>query len=186
MSYQKYFINFHKSIESSIEFKENLMTKINNIFECNYDRKQLIRVIDYLTVWQSLNMNNGKQLSIQAGFVDLAAEYFTPQKESENSNIYEYDDLGALIKFLNKIINRFIIIDSLESKLLNLASTKSYISEKDIFSSMTNFEMDEFNQKICELYNILTAVYQENNKLRGCEFLKEVFGKNFHISSKIA
>lgn len=186
MSYQKYFIDFHESIESSLELKEDLMTKINNIFECNYDRKQLIRVIDYLTIWQSLNMNNSKISSMQAGFVDLAAEYFTPQKESENSDIYEYDDLGALIEFLNKIIYRFIIIDSLESKLLNLLSNKPYVCEKDIFSSMTNFEIDEFNQKVCELYNILNAVSNENNKLKGCEFLKEMFGKNFYVSSKIA
>ena len=179
MSYQKYFINFHESIESSIEFKEDLMTKIDNIFECDYDREQLIRVIDYLTIWQSLNMNNSKISSMQAGFVDLAAEYFTPQKESENSDIYEYDDLGALIEFLNKIINRFIIIDSLESRLLNLASNKPYVCEKDIFSSMTNLEIGEFNQKICELYNILNAVSQEKNKLKEYEFLNEIFGKTF-------
>ncbi|WBW95226.1 hypothetical protein [Oceanirhabdus sp. W0125-5] len=51
---------------------------------------------------------------------------------------------------------------------------------------MTNFEIDEFNQKICELYNILNAVSNENNKLKGCEFLKGMFGKSFYDSSKIA
>ncbi|WBW96225.1 hypothetical protein [Oceanirhabdus sp. W0125-5] len=84
------------------------MTKINNIFECNYYRKQLIRVIDYLTIWQSLNMSNSKRISM------------------------------------------------------------------------------ETNQKVCELYNTLNTVSNEDNKLKGCEFLKEMFGKNFYVSSKIA
>lgn len=185
MYYQKYFNDFHESIKlNSILMNKSLMNKVNCTFDNERDKMQFIRIVDYLKVWEIVNISTYKDsVSIESGIINLASEYFIPERKVDDSDEYIYDDLKALKNLLNKIINRFIILDSVE-QLENLFSGISANCEKDIFCGMCDNKIDEFNQKVCELYNILNAVQED--VINGCEFLQEAFGDNFPTPKKAA
>lgn len=163
---------------------EGLKEKVNNAFCDEEDKEQFRRIVRYLKSWRKFKFIE-QEASYPTGMAVtvLALQYFSPVKYYGLEN-YEYDDLTALRRFVDKVLSKFETIYGDEEEIERLTCRLPVKPENNVFDKMSDFMMYDFKQELKNLSEILGKVQQEQNGCKGYKFLQETFGQEFPIPHK--
>ena len=162
---------------------EDLIKIIKNKFFDADDKKQFRRIIRYLKKWKAHNpymYGNGVPTGI--AITILTYELFEEKKTHDfYTDKYIYNDFEALMDLVHKIRLKF------EPQYCYEDGKKYYVISQelpvapynDLFSKMTNREMQIFYEQISVLEKRLGDVSKMNKKSEACEMLIKIFGEDF-------
>lgn len=171
-------------VADPIKLKDEIMNK----WEDTEQRNQYRRIIRYMKRWKEIKFSNdGNNEPPGIGITLLAYEKFTPQKYDFLEARYIYDDLEALISFVNEVKNRFILTGYSEGRKEYLYKIEVFLPEKpytNVFYKMTEIQMTEFKKKTDKLSNDLLEVKNEIDIIEQCKKLNKIFGDDFPIPEK--
>lgn len=174
----KGFPNSHESMkiwEPSEPFR--LKKLLRSKFTDSLDRDQFRRIIRYLKRWKDYKFSStvlGRPTGI--ALTACCYELFTPQKDySYASHSYQYDDLRALRKVVNGMINMFDWNNHISVSL----PVKPY---NNLFKKMSNRQMSSMKLKLILLQSSLLIASTELLAPDACLELQKVFGDDFPIS----
>lgn len=166
---------------------KGLIDKINNKY-LDDDREQYRRVIRYMKRWKNIKFSSdGNSEPPGIAITLLAYEKFYPAKTYDYlEKKYIYDDLDALINFVNKIKSSFYPKYSAEKKAYLYAIEVNVPVEPytNVFSKMSLIQMNEFKNRIDTLYAELDDVKNESDIVEQCKKLNKIFGDDFSIPEK--
>lgn len=153
------------------------------------DRSQYRRIIRYMKRWKNIKFSsdgNGEPPGI--GITLLAYEKFSPSKTYDYlEEKYNYNDLEALINFVQQIKNTFTLKEySTERKewLYKIEINLPVTPYSNVFSKMSDIQVTEFKKKIDTLADDLNAVKKESDIVEQCTKLNKIFGSDFTIPAK--
>ena len=135
--------------------------------------------------WKNIKFNsrgNGEPPGI--GMTLLAYEKFTPQKYDWLESKYKFDDLEALIVFVQAIKNKFVLTKYSSERGEFLYKIESFLPVSpytNVFSKMNDIQMTEFKKKTDKLLDDLQAVKDEVDIVEQCTKLNKIFGDDFTI-----
>lgn len=151
------------------------------------DAAQFRRVIRYMKKWKSHNFSSSGD-SAPTGIALTILAYdggFSVKKTYDWSTGKDvYDDFSALYNLVTNIRNRFSYSWSNDAQqmchtiILNLP-VEPY---NNLFSKMTDKQMEDFYQKINGMYGKLNEVKEKTKKSEACTVLVELFGDDFPIT----
>lgn len=167
---------------------KGLIDEINNKYSDD-DREQYRRVIRYMKRWKNIKFSaDGNSEPPGIGITLLAYEKFYPSKTYDYlEKKYNYDDLDALINFVNNIKSSFSIKEYSEEKKEFLYGIEIYLPVEpysNVFSKMSNIQMNELKKKIDTLCSDLNEVKNESDIVEQCTKLNKIFGDDFDIPKK--
>lgn len=166
---------------------KGLIDKINNKYSDD-DREQYRRVIRYMKRWKNIKFSaDGNSEPPGIGITLLAYEKFYPSKTYDYlEKKYIYDDLEALINFVNNIKLSFYQEYSDEKKeyLYAIEVNVPVEPHTNVFSKMSLIQMNEFKNKIDTLCSELDDVKNESDIVEQCKKLNKIFGDDFDIPEK--
>lgn len=166
---------------------KGLIDKINNKYSGD-DREQYRRVIRYMKRWKNIKFSaDGNSEPPGIGITLLAYEKFYPSKTYDDlEKKYIYDDLEALINFVNNIKLSFYQEYSDEKKEYLYAIDVKVPVEPytNVFSKMSLIQMNELKNKIDTLCSELDEVKNESDIVEQCRKLNKIFGDDFDIPEK--
>lgn len=167
-----------------VKLKDDIMDK----FEEEAQRNQYRRIIRYMKRWKNIEFgSSGNAEPPGIGITLLAYKKFEPQKYDWLEGKYIYDDLEALINFVEAVKNMFVYERYSEDRGENLYRIKLNLHVKpntDVFSKMTDIQMTEFKKKVESLLCDLKEVRNEAELVKQCELLNKIFGEDFPIPNK--
>ncbi|WP_096186333.1 cyclic GMP-AMP synthase DncV-like nucleotidyltransferase [Evansella halocellulosilytica] len=149
-------------------------------------KKQFKRVVRYMKKWKDICFNSsGNSRPPSIGITIAAVDLFS-YKQSYNSlsGKFKDDDLGALKDFVSKLKNRFILKwdTDLEKSFYTIEYNLPVQPYSNVFSKMSNNQMDSFYQKLNELENALTEAEGKSDPHEACKVLSpKYFGDKFPI-----
>lgn len=157
-----------------------LKNLITNWGENQEERAQMRRVIRYLKRWKDLKFTgetNGKPTGI--AITALALEKFSPVVNySTFSSSYNPDDLLALRRFVENIIETFSIWD-------NSISVKLPVEPyNDLFEKFAEKKFQNFKEKLLTLKENLVKTENEIDPVKASRYLIEIFGSDFPEAKK--
>lgn len=153
---------------------KDVMEKIVSHYTHIEHKEQFIRIISYLKRYKDLKFTSkGISASLGFGITMFALEYLDLDKNSE--------DLTVLKNFVDTIVDKFQIIKDDEMEIERLRYTLPMEPENDLFSEMSDLQMDYFKRELRKLSNILGEVKENGDALEGCMLLQEVFGSEFPV-----
>lgn len=140
------------------------------------DRAQYRRVIRYLKRWRDFKFSHKGVFSI--ALTAAAYHWFSPYKDGLTE---EYDDLEALSRLLNAIINQWT--DYLqEGKWVNRLRVTLPISPYgDLLKDMTQIQMEDFKARLISLRDALSEAKAEPEGVVACKALTKQFGSAFPV-----
>ena len=164
-----------------------LIDEIENRYS-GEDKNQYKRIIRYLKRWKNLNFTSDGNNEVPGiGITLLAYNLFLPSKDYDYlEEKYKYNDLNALIDFVEDIKNKFISQYDIESGDYKYSISLNLPVEPytDVFSKMTLNQTNNFRNKICKLYDDLIIVKDEADIIEQCKKLNQIFGENFEVPEK--
>jgi hypothetical protein len=167
-----------------IKLKDDIMGK----WEDSEQRDQYRRIIRYMKRWKNLKFSSdGNSEPPGIGITLLAYEKFTPQKYDWLESKYKFDDLEALITFVQEIKNMFIPTEYSVKRGEYLYKIELSLPEKpytNVFFKMSEIHMTEFKKKIDKLLNDLEEVKKESDIIEQCIKLNKIFGNDFPIPER--
>ncbi|MFZ5969394.1 MAG: cyclic GMP-AMP synthase DncV-like nucleotidyltransferase [Bacillota bacterium] len=167
-----------------IKLKDDIMDK----WEDSKQRDQYRRIIRYMKRWKNLKFkSDGNSEPPGIGITLLAYEKFTPQKYDWLEDKYKFDDLEALITFVQQVKNMFVLTRYSQEKGEYLYKIEYFLPVKpktNVFYKMTEIQMTEFKKKIEKLLGDLEEVKKESDIIEQCTKLNKIFGEDFPIPSK--
>lgn len=153
------------------------------------DREQYRRIIRYMKRWKNLKFSsdgNGEPPGI--GMTLLAYEKFTPSKTYDFlEEKYNYNDLDALVNFVQQIKNAFLTKEYSTEKaewLYKIEVKLPVTPYSNVFSKMSDIQVTEFKKKIDKLVDDLNEVKTESDIVEQCTKLNKIFGDDFNIPAK--
>ncbi|AZK45339.1 cyclic GMP-AMP synthase DncV-like nucleotidyltransferase [Paenibacillus lentus] len=164
---------------------EGLNNYIKNSF-ADDAKKQFKRVVRYMKKWKDVCFeSSGSSRPPSVGITILATELFSYKQSYDSlSSKYKDDDLNALKDFVSNLKRKFFL------KWDHELEKNFYIIEYDlpvqpytnVFSKMTNTQMDTFYQKLNEFENALTEAGGKSDPHEACKVLSpKYFGEAFPI-----
>jgi hypothetical protein len=176
----------NKEWESSdpIKLKDDIMGK----WDDSEQRAQYRRIIRYMKRWKNIEFKasgNGEPPGI--GITLLAYEKFTPQKYDCLESKYKFDDLEALITFVQAVKGMFAptkYSDERKEYLYKIEYSLLVSPYTNVFFKMTEIQMTDFKKKIDKLYDDLLKVKKESDIIEQCTKLNKIFGEDFPIPEK--
>lgn len=166
----------------------NLQNDIMNKFEDKKQREQYRRIIRYIKRWKNIKFSSdGNNEPPGIGITLLAYGKFTPQKYDWLESKYIFDDLEALIQFIENVKGMFIpkeySVDR-EEWLYKIELNLPVAPDTNVFSKMSDIQMTEFKKKIDKLLDDLKEVQEEADIVEQCTKLNKIFGDDFPIPEK--
>ena len=164
-----------------------LIDKLANKYTESDQRDQYRRCIRYLKRWKNIKFSSsGNAEPPSIGITLLAYQKFEPQKYDWVEMKYKYDDLEALMVFVEKIKNSFnpVGFNKQNECLYRLESYLPVEPFTDVFKKMTDNQMTDFRDEIVKLYDSLKEVKEESDIVEQCEMLNKIFGDDFPIPEK--
>lgn len=164
---------------------EGLNDHIKNSFTVDA-KKQFKRVVRYMKKWKDVCFNStGNSRPPSIGITIAAVDLFS-HKQSYNSlsGKFKDDDLGALKDFVSKFKNKFILKwdYDLEKSFYTIEYNLPVQPYSNVFSKMSNNQMDSFYQKLNELENALSEAEGKSDPHEACKVLSpKYFGDKFPI-----
>lgn len=167
---------------------QKLKDEIMGKWEDSDQRAQYRRVIRYMKRWKNLKFgSSGNAEPPGIGITLLAYEKFKPQKYDWIESKYIFDDLEALIYFVEEVKNMFVIIQYSAERQEYLYKIEYNLPVKpytNVFYKMSDIQMTEFKKKIDKLLTDLKEVKQESDIVEQCKKLNKIFGDDFPIPEK--
>lgn len=149
-------------------------------------KKQFKRIVRYMKKWKDVCFDSsGNSRPPSVGITIAAVDLFT-HKQTYNSlsGKYKDDDLNALKDFVNKLKNKFVLTwDSEQEKYFYTIEYNLPVKpSSNVFSKMSNNQMNSFYQKLNELENALIAAEDKSDPHEACKVLSpKYFGDKFPI-----
>lgn len=171
--------------EWEVSDPEGLNKHINNAFSGDA-KKQFKRVVRYLKKWKDICFSSvGNERPPSIGITIAATNLFN-YKQSYNSvkGKYEDDDMSALSDLVWNISACFEDTwDRDREEWLKTISIDLPVEPDDcnIFEKMTNLQMNNFYNKLEELYSALQEAVDKDDAHDACEILEKYFGDKFPI-----
>jgi hypothetical protein len=171
-------------IADPIKLQDDIMDK----WEDSKQRDQYRRIIRYMKRWKNIKFkSSGNGESPGIGITLLAYEKFEPQKYDWVEAKYKFDDLEALIVFVQAVKNMFVQTKYSEEREEYLYKIEVFLPENpgtNVFFKMSDIQMTEFKKEIDKLYDDLKVVKNESDIIEQCKKLYKIFGEDFPIPSK--
>ncbi|MCM3654102.1 cyclic GMP-AMP synthase DncV-like nucleotidyltransferase [Metabacillus litoralis] len=164
---------------------EGLNNHIKNSFTDDA-KKQFKRIVRYMKKWKDVRFNSSGSLRPPSVGITLAAVDLFSYKQSYNSlsGKYKDDDLYALKDFVSKLKNKFNLKwdPELEKSFYTIEYNLPVQPYSNVFSKMSNTQMDSFYQKLNDLENALTEADGKSDPHEACKVLSpKYFGDKFPI-----
>lgn len=149
------------------------------------DKKQFKRVVRYLKKWKDVCFSSeGNSRPPSVGVTILAVDFLEPVKKyNPLLNKNDYVDLAALKQLVGAIKSEFTLRwDNEKQQFLNTIEYNLPVDPyKNMFSKMTNKQMDQFYNKLNDLYVALCDAESKEDSHDACEILSPFFGEKFPI-----
>ena len=160
-----------------------LIDIIKNKYSDSEDRMQFRRVIRYVKKWKSHNSYmSGNGVPTGIAITVLAYNLFEVKKSYDIfGSKYVYDDFNALKNFVKNVKDEFIktyCIDDGEYYYI-ISQELPVAPRNNLFSKMTNKEMQTFYEQISLMEEKLKEVSNKEKKSEACEILIKLFGEDF-------
>lgn len=160
--------------------------------EAAKDREQFRRVVRFVKRWKNKQFSSdGNAEPPSIGITLIAVDKFQASKTHDYlEDIDVYDDLNALINFVNDIKNLFVFTGfSSEGRAMysisyNISNTLGFELNTNVFKKMTNIQMTNFKDKIEALITNLENVKNEADEIEQCKKLSKIFGDDFPVPDK--
>lgn len=136
------------------------------------NRAQFRRVIRYLKRWRDYKFSHKGVFSI--ALTAAAYHWFSPHQDWFTK---EYDDLEALLRLLDTMINQWQSCIYEGAWVTRLKVTLPITPYSDLLENMTQKQMDDLKAKLIELRDALS----ETNEAAACRALTKLFGKDFPV-----
>ncbi|WRU97855.1 nucleotidyltransferase (plasmid) [Priestia filamentosa] len=150
------------------------------------DKQQFKRVVRYMKKWKDICFaSSGSARPPSVGITVAAVDLFSPiQKYDSLSGKSKDDDLAALKAFVTQLRNKFMPVwDSDKQEYLYSISYNLPVEPyKNIFSKMSNSQMNIFYEKLGKLESALLKAQEEEDPHEACKILSpKYFGSKFLI-----
>lgn len=161
---------------------KGLLNYINEKIEIEEERSQFRRVVRYLKKWKNRKFSNTGNVNPPSIGITLLTV--------DNFSYYQDNDLDALISIVEKIIDKFILVDYSDNfrKLyrinLSLPSMLKFEFGIDIFKKMTDIQMTDFKDKLEKLKKDLLDVREEVDEFEKYRKLNKIFGDDFELQEE--
>jgi hypothetical protein len=165
-----------------------LCTAIEDRFSDTGEAKQFRRCIRYLKRWRDIKFDaRGNAAPVGIGITVAAYYWFTSERTliDSTANSYRYNDLVALRRFIEQMINHFHTEYCDGEWVKRLSVTVPVAPKDDPFQRMTNVQMAAFREKLQKLLDAL--VYAEQREVEpeaACKELRKQFGDDFPVPDK--
>lgn len=151
------------------------------------DAAQFRRVIRYMKKWKSHNFSskgNGAPTGIALTILAYEGGFSVKNTYDWASNSYVYDDFSALYNLVTNIQSCFIYSWSNATKQMchKISVNLPVEPYNDLFSKMTDNQMEDFYQKISKMLDKLNEVKKKTKRSEACTILTELFGKDFPVT----
>lgn len=144
-------------------------------FQYQRDQDQFRRSIRFLKRWKDVNFSaNGNERPTGIAITACALNWFQRGARynlSDGKN--DYDDLTALKKLAQAIINQF------NTWTGRMSVNLPVLPHNDLFEKMSNRQMENFKNRLEVFRDSLSQVESTVDTLTSCHILKGVFGKDF-------
>jgi hypothetical protein len=164
---------------------EGLNNHISNAFSGD-DKKQFKRIIRYMKKWKDVCFtSSGGSRPPSVGITVAAVDLFSPKQTYNSlSGVYKYDDLLALKGFVNNFKSKFCLRwdTDREEYLYTIEYNLPVTPYRNIFSKMSNGQMNSFYEKLVSLEEALNAAQDEKDSHEAGKILSpKFFGDKFPI-----
>lgn len=163
---------------------EGLNEYISNRFSDD-DKKQFKRIVRYIKKWKDICFSSeGNSRPPSIGITIAAVDLFSPKKTYiPLTDKYEYDDLDALKTFVQSLISKFTLKwDEDRKEFLYVIEYNLPVEPyKNMFSKMSNVQMNEFYKKLNSLHDALAEAKQLEDPYDACKVLSPFFGEKFPV-----
>lgn len=151
------------------------------------DAAQFKRVIRYMKKWKSYNFSSsGNSAPTGIALTILAYDdgFSVKNTYDWSTGKYVYDDFSALYNLVVNIKNRFSYSWSSETKQMCHKITLNLPVDpyNNLFSKMTDKQMEDFYQKIDKMLGKLKEVKEKKKRSEACTILTELFGEDFPVT----
>ncbi|WP_441001167.1 nucleotidyltransferase domain-containing protein [Fodinibius sp. SL11] len=147
--------------------------------------KQYRRIIRYLKRWKDLQFrNDGNAAPVGIGLTVAAYNWYSPKYEDIFSN--DLDDFSALESFVGSMLNNFSEVwdEEEEEYVERLVAKLPAEPYNDVFSKMTNIQMEDFKSELEDLKQGLQDASDEPDPHEACKILRRYFGDDFPVPEK--
>lgn len=165
---------------------EGLEITLKNRFT-GADWEQFKRCIRYLKRWKDLKFpSDGNAAPVGIGITVAAFYWFDVEKTCIDSfsGKYKYDDLRAMINFLEKMHGNFRFVYKDDDYVERLEIVLPVTPKNDVFDKLTNKQMGYFKDHLKELIKVLKEAHSEVDPVKACEELQKIFGDDFPVPEK--
>ncbi|TDK58117.1 nucleotidyltransferase [Bacillus salipaludis] len=163
---------------------EGLNDFISNSFSED-DKKQFKRIVRFIKKWKDICFSSeGNKRPPSIGITITAADMFSPNKTYiALTDKYEYNDLAALKNYIQSLKSKFSLKwDQDKNQFLYIIEYNLPVEPyKNVFSKMSNVQMNEFYNKLDDLYNGLSSAEQKDDPYEACKILVPFFGEKFPV-----
>lgn len=167
---------------------QGLMALIASHFQDSDDARQFRRVIRYLKRWRDVKFpSDGNAAPIGIGITVAAYHWFSPQYSVTDpfSNARTYNDLLALQRFVQVMLNHFRLVPSEEGGQVDrLIVRLPVVPYNDLFERMTDKQMADFKVKLEDLLQALNDADEEADPVEACKILRKQFGDDFPVPTR--
>lgn len=151
------------------------------------DAAQFRRTIRYMKKWKSHNFSsdgNGSPTGIALTILAYDGGFSVAKNYDWSKEDYVYDDFGALYNLVTNIRNRFSYSWSNDAQQMchKIAINLPVEPYNNLFSKMTDKQMEDLYQKIEKMIEKLNQVQQKTKRSEACTILAELFGDDFPIT----
>lgn len=151
------------------------------------DAAQFRRIIRYMKKWKTHNFSSSGD-SAPTGIALTILAYddgFSIKKTYDwSTGKYVYDDFAALYNLVTNIRNRFSYSwsDEMEEMCHKITLNLPVEPYNNLFSKMTDKQMENFYQKIDKMLGKLDEVKEKTKRSEACTILTELFGEDFPVT----
>lgn len=150
------------------------------------DAQQFRRVIRVLKRWKELRLSKHHGRAAPKGIALTVAahdEFAVSVKKDVSGKNTGYDDLGALIRLVSRILNRFESSWSAEDRryVSRLRIRHPVSRDYDFCSNMTSASMLGFKEGLGALLSALTRAQEIGDTRAACQALRQQLGDDFPL-----
>ena len=152
---------------------KELIKKIKEKLTDARDREQFYRIIRYLKYWARINFSQiGNDSPPGIGLTVNAYGWFQPNYNWNPDTQREYNDLIGLKELTGSLI------DNWGERLQAILPVNPW---NDLYSKMTDTQMDNFKGKLEKLRDTLIDVSEEEDEVEASKKLQDVWGDKFPV-----
>lgn len=147
------------------------------------DTAQFRRNIRYLKRWRDEKFTaGGNSAPVGIGLTVAAYYWFAPVKSVDVfSNAVGYDDLEALRRFVQAMLDNFQRLYRDGVAVDRLAVTLPVVPLTDVFVKMTDTQMADFKSRLESLRDVIQAAQRKAAPEVACKLLQGQFGGDFPV-----